>query len=296
MDHGKMERLLPMMLLLSGTRRYSIEELASRFEISERTVFRYLETYERSGFVLDKENGYRLHTETPSFKSFQKLLHFSEDEAHILYQTLAQIEGSSPIKERLLRKLNVLYDFHVLEHQTPDALAMIRQVRQAMERKQQLCFVAYRSSNSDSVADRVIEPFAFLPNYEAVWAIEVASGQCKQFRLSRIGCVKETAHPWTYEPKHCIPFCDAFRMSSETPIANVEARLSLKAYNLLIEEHPQSREYVVEDAGQFLLNIPVASFAGVGRFVLGLPGEIRVMVPEEFKSYLQEEIEKLFFS
>ncbi|MGN6531600.1 MAG: WYL domain-containing protein [Ginsengibacter sp.] len=75
---------------------------------------------------------------------------------------------------------------------------------------------------------------------------------------------------------------------------NVEARLSLKAYNLLIEEFPLSREYVEEDNGGYRLKIPVAGYQGIGRFVMGLPGEIEILSSERFKEFLKEERKKLF--
>lgn len=288
-----MNRLLPMMLLLSGNRKYTVDELANRFEMSDRTVFRYLETYEQSGFVLDKKGGYRLHMAAPAYKSLQKLLHFSEDEAYILYQTLDQIEGSSPIKERLLRKLNVLYDFHILKQQSPDALTLIQQLRNAIEKKQQVRLLGYRSSNSGSISDRIVEPFAFLPDYEAIWAIEVSTESCKQFRLSRIGGVQDVGEAWNYEDRHKVPFCDAFRMAASEPLTRVQAKLTLKACNLLLEEYPQTREYIKPEGKKFLLDIPVASYAGVGRFIMGLPGHVEVLGPVGLKTFLKKEVEKI---
>ena len=40
MDQPKIERLLKLIALLSGTRVYNIKELSEKLEISERTIYR----------------------------------------------------------------------------------------------------------------------------------------------------------------------------------------------------------------------------------------------------------------
>ena len=102
MDQQKMQKLLRLLMLLSGNRKYSLAELTEKFKVSERTVYRYLETFEAAGFVLDRNDGkYRLQKDTASTRSLQTLMHFSEEEVLILYDTLVLIEGTSPVKEQL---------------------------------------------------------------------------------------------------------------------------------------------------------------------------------------------------
>jgi hypothetical protein len=68
------------------------------------------------------------------------------------------------------------------------------------------------------------------------------------------------------------------------------------AYNLLIEEFPLSEKYIKEADNQtYILTTDVGNFIGVGRFVLGLPGEIEVVYPQAFKDYLNEKMVKNSF-
>ena len=191
-----MQKLLRLLMVLGGIRRYTLAELAERFELSERTIYRYLELFESSGFVLNRKDGYSLQTNTPAYKSFQKLLHFSDDEAYLLYHTLSELEGSSPVKERLIRKLNVLYDFHVLKKKPADQLRIVHTVGHAIEKKLQVDICDYRSSHSGTVADRAVEPFAFLPDYAAVWCYDNTDKICKQFHISRMKEVNLLPHRW----------------------------------------------------------------------------------------------------
>ena len=293
MDQNKMQRLLRLLMLLSGSRRYTAKEIMKKLDCSERTAYRYLDTLEMSGFILDKQEAtYRLQKGGQT-NSLQKLLHFSEEEVVVLYETLSFIEGTSSIKEQLIRKLNMLYEYKALnELQPAHDLHKIHLLSEAIRNKKQAVLINYRSSNSDNIKNRLGEPFGFSSDCRAVWFYEYESKSCKQFMISRIEKVKVISHDCENEMFHQIPFTDAFRISGSAEVGKAEAKLSLKAYNLLIEEFPLAREYVREKDGVYNLKIPIAGYQGIGRFVMGLPGEIEVSGSYGFKKYLKEELKK----
>ncbi|MEO6949339.1 MAG: WYL domain-containing protein [Ginsengibacter sp.] len=294
MDQQKMLRLLRLLMLLAGNRRYSVKEMKSNLDISQRSAYRYLETFELAGFVLDKNLAtYRLQQNNSNTKTLQKLMHFSEEEVLILYDTLSLIEGTSAVKEQLIRKLNVLYDYKALEQlQQNDDLTKIHVLSDAIRNKKQVNLKGYRSSNSDQITDRKVEPFDYLPDYRAVWCYEYESKSCKQFKLARIQEIEIINREWQNEAQHETHFTDAFRISSLKPIDNIQASLSMKAYNLLMEEFPLCREFIIEKDGRYQLKITVAGYQGIGRFVMGLPGEIEVLGTVGFKKFLKEERKK----
>src|SRR5699024_8677904 len=151
----------------------------------------------------------------------------------------------------------------------------------------------YQSSNSQSVSDRKVEPFEFMSDYKAIWCLDIADNTVKQFKISRITEVISLSGNWQFKELHHSPFTDAFRMAADKPIANVKAILSLKAYNLIREEYPLSEIYIKEEGdNSYYLDIPIADYHGIGRFVLGLPGDIKVLGPKEFKEFLIEMKEK----
>lgn len=296
MDQQRMQRLLRLLMMLDGGHWYSLQEIMDLLESSDRTVYRYLETFESAGFVLEKNKGsYRLQKDTGNTRSLQNLMHFSEEEVLILYDTLALIEGTSPIKEQLIRKLNVLYDFKALEQlQQSDDLAKIQILSDAIRNKKQVNLKSYRSSNSDKITDRKVEPFDYLHDYRAVWCYEYESKSCKPFKLARIHEIELINLDWENETLHKTPFTDAFRISSLQPICKIEATLSLKACNLLLEEFPLCRNHVIEEDGHYHLKIPVADYQRIGRFVMGLPGEIELLSSKGFKEFLGVERKKFF--
>ncbi len=169
-----MHQLLRLLMLLAGNKRYSIAELKSRFEVTERTIYRYLDVIEDAGFVLNRINGrYNLQLENSNGRTLQKLLHFSEEEALVLYKTLSLIGGTSPMKERLIHKLHSLYDLRALSKvQDKSYLETIQNLSEAINTKRQVLLNAYRSSNSETITDRIVEAFEFLPDYSAIWCYD----------------------------------------------------------------------------------------------------------------------------
>lgn len=284
-----MKKTIQLILILSGSRSYSIQELKDRFEISERTVYRYLNNCEDAGLVLDRHNGrYRFIQNSTEIKNLHRLFHFSEEEAEIFYHSLNNLGLENETKIRLIRKLHALYDFKALNRfKDAPSVEKIQNITEGINHKNCVILKNYRSSNSETVSDRKVEAFQYMEDYKAVWCYDLSDNKNKQFRISRIGQVEVLDKTWEHEKQHNLPFHDAFRMSATAPIARVNATLTLKAYNLIREEYPLSEQYLEKVMNQYKLDIPIANFHGIGRFVLGLPGEIQVLEPKEFKEFLQ---------
>lgn len=62
MDQAKIERLLGLMKMMSGNVNYTIDELAEKLGTSYRSIYRYIDTFKESGFVVEKlhSNVYKL--------------------------------------------------------------------------------------------------------------------------------------------------------------------------------------------------------------------------------------------
>lgn len=295
MEQPKTEAILRLLLMLSSGIRYTASELAKRFSLSKRTIYRDFNSIEAAGFVLDRSKGfYSLKICSDNTKIINSLLHFSEEEAYILCKALDIVKGGTSVSERLIRKLNVLYDFRALSQlsRKPE-IETVRVLNEAINSKKQVRLCSYRSSNSETISDRIVEPFEFLPEYSAIWCFDTHDSICKQFKICRIEKVEILDSEWFFEKFHRVHFVDAFRMSAFDAIDTVEAELTLKAANLLIEEFPLAEKFLktLEAPGKtikYKLDIPVADYHGIGRFVMGLPGDVKVVGSESFKDFLKE--------
>ena len=94
------------------------------------------------------------------------------------------------------------------------------------------------------------------------------------------------------ERRHAEGFIDVFRMHGEHRI-RVRLELGMLACNLLCEEYPLAeRDIRPLRRGRWLLDTEVAGMAGVGRFVVGLLDDIRIVDSPELTDYLREYLRK----
>jgi predicted DNA-binding transcriptional regulator YafY len=290
-DQAKFQKMLEVLLLLDCQYGRTITELSERFEISQRTVYRYLDTFKQVGFVIENTNGYfKIDKENATVQEISHLLHFSEEEAFILSKAIHSIEDTDEFKSKLVKKLYSLYDFDRVIHaiSKKEESENIYTLLQAIKQQKQVVLQSYKSGNSKNIRDRIVEPIDFTINYTGVWCYDTEDGVNKVFKASRIKHVQLLESFYNYKPKHKKGIIDIFRMQSFEPIAII-LELSLVAYNLIIEEYPLSEKYISKVTDNlYRLECEVGNFLGVGRFVLGLPGEIQIIASEALKQYVLE--------
>ncbi len=302
MDQPKVERLLRLMMMLTAN-KYTIEQLSNRLDMSERTIYRYIDTFRNAGFLIKKNNQgcFRLDKESKYFKDISELVHFTEEEAFILKNAIESIDENNILKQNLKSKLYSVYNYKMIADCVVKGsnAKNVNSLVDAIEGKQQVILHNYTSANSKSVTDRLVEPISFTTNYIQLWAYELSSGETKTFKVSRIGSVEVLDNEWEYENMHKKGYIDLFRMHGWNEY-NVKLKLGIKAASLLKEEFPLSEQKLIEHIGNdnskfYTLDINVCSFEGVGRFVLGLLDDIEVIESPQFKEFLKERISQAKF-
>ena len=291
MELGKLDRQLRLMVLLAGNSSLTNEEIASRLSLSKRSVYRYLEAFRDMGFVVERSGDiYRLDKNSPFFREISGGVMFTEDEAATVSQLLASVGDNSTRAKNLRRKLERIYDYKVLENHEADRRLSENTSRLYEAVKQHLTVVlkSYRSLRGGSVSDRVVEPYRFMNSNDDVRCYELASGQNKTFKISRIGEVGLLDVKWIAEPAHERIYTDAFGFTG-TPIDTVSLRLTARAASLLCEEYPQARPFVADGAdGTSVFEDRVCSYLGAMRFVFGLYSDVEVAGSEKFMLFLKE--------
>jgi predicted DNA-binding transcriptional regulator YafY len=290
------QRMIKLLLNLSSGIKYTSDNLINRYGISKRTFHRDILTLQNAGFPVEQEHGrYFINKLESPLKALHELPYFSEEEAWILQRAIHSIDENNQLKMNLVEKLYALYKFGkvaeviVRKEQSEN----ISNLTRAINHRQVAVLHNYRSANSGTIENRTVEPFDFTHNYISVWAYDTETGTNKVFKTSRIGKVSLTGKPQQHISMHRSLPLDVFRISSEEQIP-VKLRLSLRAYNLLLEEYPLAEKYLSRtDDNNWMFEAPVSGFDGVGRFVMGLCDEIDVLSPDAFKTYLKEKIRNM---
>jgi len=298
-DQAKIERIIKLLLLLSGSFGYSLKEIADRLEISQRTVYRYIETFRNTGLVIEKniEGYWKLERNNPHNKDLHDLLQFSEEESFILQKAIHSIDDNNALKSSLISKLYSLYDSKrvidtIIKKENSEIIATLSK---AITEKKQVEIAGYKSANSSTVSDRTVEPIKFTTNFISVWCYEPAQKATRLFKTARIDNVKILKKQWEHEDNHKPGYIDCFRISTGNKI-RVKVEMSMRARNLLIEEYPLSEKDITPIGNnKFIFDSYVCNFMGIGRFVLGLMDEVEVIEPEDLKKYLNDKIKNKVF-
>jgi proteasome accessory factor C len=287
---AKLMRVLDLIAVLKG-RGKTITELAERFDMSGRSIYRYIKLLESVGFVVDKDfhNRYFIFTSEDEPGS----TNFTIEETNILKELIRKGAFNSPVRNSLLKKLSLNSDIDEMPKVVLKLRVgqLIEKISEAVKNKKQVVLKDYHSANSNEIKDRLVEPFQFGTDYQTVVALDTVDKTCKQFKLERIGEVLEMKKKFQFENLHKKTVSDIFGLSGD---ANtwVTLKLSLRAYLLLREEYPLSVQYTEKEENNYSFHGPVANFEGIGRFVFGLLDEVEVKAPKSFQEFIKEKIQK----
>ena len=293
MEQPRVERTLRLMRLMSGNVYLTVGQLAKRLDTSTRSIYRYIDTFKTSGFAVEKiaDSIYRLISMPTGYKDLQKLVYFSEEEARVLTYLIESLDETNSLKSSLYRKLCAVCDTKSIKEYsgTSKNAANVQALGNAMKDRKTVILKDYSSSSSGTVRDRMVEPFEFTNNHIDIWAYDCEKKDVRLFKIARIGWVDILPIDWQHEDEHDKGYLDAFRMQGKTQ-THVRLEMTLRARNLLCEEFPLAIPDVTEKDGKYILDTKVSKMEGVGRFVIGLMGDIRVLDSPELVAYINDYI------
>ena len=291
MEQPRVERVLRLMRLMSGNVRYTVEQLAEILETSYRSIYRYIDTFKTVGFAVEKDenNVYRLMQLPSEYEDLRNLVYFSEEEAQIVCNLIEGLDSSNTLKANLYKKLTRVYDVTKISEfeGVKSNSANVQALKTAMDNHRKVVLKSYASANSGIIRDRLVEPFGFTNNHIDVWAYDIEKRANRLFKIPRIDWVDILPEDWSFEKEHHKTQIDAFHMSGDNKI-HVRLEMSLLAKNLLQEEFPLSIPDITQEDDKWIYDSYVCQLAVIGRFVIGLGREIKVIDSPELAKYIKE--------
>ena len=297
-EQQKILRVFKLINLLQGTIGKPVHRLAELLETDERTIYRYFKLLEALGFVVIKEfNKYKIN-ERPEYLSAASTFGTFSQEENIWLKSLIESQGKSNLlRDSLLQKLQLKSEVKQGSEQLFKANLgrFVDLIGQGISLKKQLWLKDYYSLSSDTVSDRLVEPVGFSSDYENIHAFELESKSMKVFKIERIGDVVLGSEAWKYESKHELPGQALFGYTGKRKFP-VKLKLSKKAYQLMLEEHPNALPFMtIKNRNHYYFFGEVAQLPGLARFILGLPGEVKLEEGEEMRAYLKEQLDRGVF-
>lgn len=297
MKNGKpIERILQLLFYLNYPFGRTLNDCKSAIFISKSTFYEYLKTLQDLGFFISNIGGkYYLDTTKSSNEWFTKLFHINEEDAYLLSKAIDGLDIAVPKANILKQNLLKVFDRELFAYQLAKQSenSVTKKLIHAIQKHKQVLLVNYYSGNSQTISNRLVEPFKISDSFNMVWCYDVEKQSNRQFKISRISAIKETSFDWEYKPLHKSMPTDIFRNTGELKYT-IEIKLNIRSYNLLVEEYPLAERCLKKTGNDtFLLKCKVAKMEGPARFVLGLWDNIQVKGDQEFKNFIYKKI-KLF--
>lgn len=293
-EQQKILRVFKLINLLRGNIGKTVHKLAELLQTDTRTVYRYFRLLEALGFEIEKKYGkFKIidRVEAPDKFAFGT---FNDEEINFMQELFSKHGKKHLLKDAILQKITIRSDFHQSVNQLFNANlgVFVDQLASAIKHENQVILADYYSLSSDSVSDRLVEPVAFNKNFDSVFAFEIESKEMKQFKIERIGEVQLTSKPFLYQQLHERLEQGLFGFTGKNQF-EVVLKLSKKAYQLMMEEFPDAKPFTyTKNRNQYYFESKIPQLPGLARFILGLPGEIKIIEGEELKQYIQEQLDK----
>lgn len=297
MQNDKFIRQLRLLATLVGNNQMTKAEMMEQFGLPRRTFYRYLEDYRELDFIVEEtRKTVRVEPFSPFIRNLAQHFLLNQTELNTIHELLEDADDKLINIRNLKDKFRSAYGMEFTSDAQGDRIFAYNseQLRRAIARKCKVVLPSYSSPHSQTMSDRIVEPFKFLLNGLEIRCYEDASGKCKTFKIARIqDKVRLLDAPWTNEAQHRDFFTDLWGFSGEDT-TRVKLRLGYLSKRLLMEEYNVADyRFVIDDDKHWLFSTQVCSFQGIGRFYMGLCNDIEIVDSPDFQRYIDGVLQNL---
>ena len=268
------QRVLEILrMLIEQPFHYTARKLSTIYKRDVRTIQGDITDLENAGFLVDRDEHHRYFLVNEKLTDkLEETLVLTQNEKDLLITALKNENPSEAQLKRLVSKIenlsqlpslgNVYFSNHYLQKLNLLSKAQKNQLRVKLR--------DYRSTNSNSKTDRIIEPFHIAIEDDIVHAFDLRQKEVRHFRISRIDRIESLEENWEFAKHHYVAATDIFRITSREQ-ETIHLRLKIGAVNELLERYPLSKAYLEQtEAEVFELKCKVnANFYGLQNFLLG---------------------------
>ena len=171
-NQNRIYRVFRLINLLKSSPSKSIKRLSESMEVSERSLYRYIELLAEVGFIVEKDSLNRYYLNHDQIESFTK------EEAEFISQSISSNQKNNPLVKSIRTKLVLLDEMNVASNEIVAShySKVISKLQEAIDTKSQVILSKYQSASTESVSDRLVEPVSFSSNNTNLVLIDLTSG------------------------------------------------------------------------------------------------------------------------
>jgi proteasome accessory factor C len=257
LNQHKILRVLQFISFLEQEPSKTVVQLASLLDTTERTVYRYLDLVKECGFDLQRDKINRFFIVNDRSNGVR----FTPEEADYLKQLVLTNGKKSKLKDSVLSKIYLSSDANIVAGHLINAKngKIVERLSLAIANKEQVILKKYQSINSETISDRVVEPFGFTDNYCTVMAFEPASLKNKTYNIDRIAAIEFNNQNCLFESDYEQQIPDAFGFAFSGQKFPLNLEMSMKEYLLLKDQYPLIAPFVKYMSGKdkYVLEVEV---------------------------------------
>lgn len=309
----KLERLLGLLCILASTDKITIQELADRFEVSRRTIFRDLDTLNRAGIPIVSYPGFGGGVAVvEGYKVERNVLSTSDTEKiFTALNGLKSIEGDTAIINLIAKlvpeKAEAVFSQseYVIDLSSWFGDSIVHEKRSALHRaicERRCVLLEYISKDNRSI--RMVEPhkLVFKQSYWYIYAYCRKQGAFRLFKINRIVSCEILEEYFQLRPIGAIEFENSYGAELFSPKNQADL------FEVVLEYDASDEFYLTNkiDAAFFHRPIEGQTTCGQIRFqvsnlewaadlVLGLQDKVRVVASPALQKEIKRRLDKINF-
>ncbi|MBC1799871.1 helix-turn-helix transcriptional regulator [Listeria booriae] len=294
----KIDRLLEILILLMNRKHIQAKELASRFEVSTRTIYRDIETLSLAGIPVQMTRGRSGGISLMSHFTLAKIP-VTPKEKHVIQLALQNLKTTHfPEINPLMQKFTALWE--VEEHDwividpaeygaPPERNELFDLMKYCILEQRKLAFT-YHNSNRETTT-REIAPIKLWYRGNAWYVF----GYCflrqayRLFHVHRISDPHATTH---FEPMNAENIFTTFREQATTPAPKIDVTLEFSnaVYYRLLPIFPV--DILEQKSGYIQVKTKIPKTDWLYSFLLSFGPDVKIVAPEELRVEIQTNLEK----
>jgi proteasome accessory factor C len=288
----KVVRIFKLLNCLSEFPPKTVERLAQIIDVSPKTIYKDIHIIASLGYDIDKDDQHRYHIKYSAPYQY----HLDDAEKKLIIGLVKEAGLNTNTITSITQKLKSKIYPDASNFKIMKQLNVIRILIDAIAQKLPVVLIQYQSTTIGSKKrDRHVLPLYFDEMRMTFTAFDFEKAQAQLFKVSRMKDISmATGKNYGTIPEN-LPIVDAFGFAGNMAL-EVHLLLSKRACAILIEEFANTAPYIYnkeDESYPYSFTTKVCGYEGVGRFVLGMMTEIRVIGDDGFKEYLKKKISEM---
>lgn len=288
-------RLFEIVYILMQKRKVTAKELANRFEVSTRTIYRDIEILSRANIPVYATKGKEGGIELLEEYVLNKTILSEEEQNQILFALQGMRKVSGQNERDVLEKLSTLFNKKINDWIKIDFSnwgngnlqeEKFEMIKAAILNKKQIEFIYYNSNGDET--KRIVEPLQIWFKDKS-WYL-IAYCRMKQdyriFKITRIKKIKVLEEHFDRElPK------DKKEEKYDFKIISLELEINKEMAYRVYDEF-ETNEITKKEDGNFIVKVQYPDNEWVYGYILSFGEYIKILSPDEAKTIIKNKLEK----